>query len=127
VSRTRTALAVATLVLSTLACSSSSSGGGDSKDAGVPSVDCLSAAFAAGCFSCLQSKCSSQLAAIQTSCGDFIACACPGGTYSASAYSSSACTNDANEPSCATAGNAVVSCDMSDCAGPCGNGTSDGG
>jgi hypothetical protein len=123
----RIAIAAATLILSTLACSSGTSGGSESKDAAVPSVDCLSGAFAPACFSCLQAKCSAQLDSIQTACGDFIACACPGGTYSDSAYNSSACMNDANEPSCSSAGNALIGCDMSDCAGPCGNGTSDGG
>jgi len=112
-------------VVAVLACSSNSSSGG-----GNSSSSCLQQTIDSsnsGCYSCVQSKCASQLSTFESACSDFFSCICPGGTYSATADGSSACTQKQQEPACQSATEAGEQCSNTNCPSQCGNSSTDGG
>ncbi|MGD0524866.1 MAG: hypothetical protein ABSE49_06975 [Polyangiaceae bacterium] len=112
--------AMALAAVAAFACSSSS--GNNSL------ANCLASAngASASCTSCVESKCGSQLSAANSACSAFVSCACPGGTYSASAAMSESCEMNATTSDCQTAGNNIDSCVTSNCASQCNSGTTSG-
>jgi hypothetical protein len=111
--------AVATALVALVACSSSSSSGSNNS--------CVAAsAPSPACYSCGQSMCGSQLSTYESDCGSYISCSCPGGTYSATAAMSSACTADVTG-TCQTADQALGACVQQNCASPCSASDAGGG
>ena len=111
--------ALATATLATFACSSNSNNAATS---------CLASANGATseCVSCVESKCGSQLNALDSACSAYISCACPGGTYSQSAATSSSCVANEMASGCETADNNVGSCVTSNCSSQCTSSSSSG-
>jgi hypothetical protein len=108
--------------LALLGCSSSSKGSGSS-DGG----SCLAAGGpgepSQACLSCYESKCASQLSAVESGCSDLISCECPGGTFSLSAATSATCQSKADEPSCNGVSTALTNCEFQSCQAECGAST----
>ncbi len=123
-------VAVGAFVAGALACSSSSSGSGNSAFpfsgpscmGGPPGTQQVSAA----CTSCVDNACASQFSCIKTDCADYYNCICacqPGdGTCASKCTMSSACS------SCnSAAGQCLISANSQACASDCGGGSSSGG
>jgi hypothetical protein len=70
------------------------------------------------CVTCLSASCSPLWSAAQTSCAGYLACVCPRGIYDASAAMSSTCMSE-SKGACATASDALTSCEVTLCAEAC--------
>ncbi|HTQ46455.1 MAG TPA: hypothetical protein VMI75_27050 [Polyangiaceae bacterium] len=106
-------VAIGALVAAALACSSSSGGGA--------SANCLVSYAGQGCLTCVQTNCNSQLGAASNSCGSFISCVCPNGTYVASDLQM--CESRASSQ-CQSDGSALNTCVQQKCSTAC---SGDGG
>jgi hypothetical protein len=101
------------VVAAALACSSNSGGGA--------SANCLVSYAGQGCLTCAQSNCNSQLGAASNSCGAFISCVCPSGTYVANNLQM--CESKATSQ-CQSDGQSLSSCISQKCNTAC---SGDGG
>jgi len=100
--------------LAALACSSCGGGGG-----GETKVSCLEqTAPSHDCYQCGQSNCGSQITTVESACAAYIDCICPGGTFSASAASSSSCKADLGG-SCQGADATFTQCIQQSCGSVC--------
>jgi hypothetical protein len=106
-------------VVAALACSSGSSGGGSGGGA-----SCFAQGNSA-CASCVQSKCGSQVSAVESGCSDFIGCVCPSGSFEANL--AQGCYSKEQESGCMSAVQPLTSCEMSNCASECNSTSGSGG
>lgn len=70
------------------------------------------------CVTCLSGSCGPLWSAAQTSCAAYLACACPGGIYDASAAQSSTCVSEL-QGGCATPSAALTACEVTLCPAAC--------
>jgi hypothetical protein len=120
------ALAAACTVL--VGCSSNGSGGGNNNsNAGAACYETAVAqstadsgvTIVAACTACVENACASQLDALNTPCAGYVACACPGGTYSASAAATPSCEAQFATAACAQASQTVETCFVQGYTGSC--------
>lgn len=117
------------VVVSLAACSSSKGtpsagdgGGGSGGDD--PELTCI---FAMGpaldgqdaCNACLEANCASEVSSSESGCKDWLACACPGGTYNPQGLDSQSCTTATETCTCATL--PLYDCSNQNCMSTCGD------
>jgi hypothetical protein len=129
-------LALATVGAAALACSGTSGGGaggghgssgsgGSGGSGGASSCVASSLGPASGCASCVESQCGTELSAVESGCGDYDACICPGGTFDPSLVQQ--CSSKKTESSCVDALGPLGGCVEQKCKTQCGGGSSDAG
>lgn len=92
---TRWAMAAAlTAAGAIVACSGSADSSGGQYDS------CLQSLLGGSCISCLQSHCGGAVSGLETGCGDYLGCICPGGNFSAPNAQSTTCSSKLQESSC---------------------------
>lgn len=111
------------------ACSTSSNGGDAGANYGSYTA-CITQGASSDCVTCVENNCGTPLSNIESSCTDYLNCACPGGSYDASAASSSTCEGAlTNNTPCNNATDGFGACLQSNCTTECGSldgGTDDG-
>ncbi|HEY1694245.1 MAG TPA: hypothetical protein VGG39_18880 [Polyangiaceae bacterium] len=110
--------AVVGAAVAAVACSSSSKGNGSGSCNGAPTTE------SADCTSCIENSCGSQVSAYESACSDYVSCFCNGG---ANAQAEQNCESKLSEGNCASAGDAVGTCEQSSCATQCSGTTSSSG
>jgi hypothetical protein len=118
--------AVFGLVGAVVACSGTTTSAGGQYDS------CLSSQFGSSCISCVKSNCPSALSNLENGCGDYFACSCPGGNFSAPNAMSQTCLSKATEASCVAAespdgGSSCTACDSTCAASASSSGGGSGG
>jgi hypothetical protein len=109
------ALGAVSALVGLFACGGSTAGGNTTGETNA----CLAAGFGSDCFSCMQTSCGPELSNVESACGDYLTCVCPGGSLSCSANASSACDQKGNEPACASAGLPLSTCEQKNCETAC--------
>jgi hypothetical protein len=108
-----------------VACSGATTSAGGQYDS------CLSSQLGSSCIACVKSNCPSALSDLENGCGDYFACSCPGGNFSASNAMSQTCASKATEASCVAAaspdgGSSCKACDSTCAASASSSGGSGG-
>jgi hypothetical protein len=101
------------------ACGGSTVGGGNTT---VEANACLATVVGSDCFSCVQASCGPELSDYESACSDYLSCVCPGGNFSCSLATSSACNPNAGGSSCATAEASYGACGLQNCKAQCSSG-----
>jgi hypothetical protein len=100
------------------ACGGSTVGGNTTVQANA----CLATVVGSDCFSCVQASCGAELSGYESACSDYLSCVCPGGNFSCSLATSSACNPNAGGSSCATAEASYGTCGLQNCKAQCSSG-----
>src|ERR1700685_3033646 len=83
---------------------------------------CLATVVGSDCFACVKASCGPELSGYESACSGYLSCVCPGGNFSCSAATSTACNPSAAGSSCATAENSFGACGLQNCKTACSSG-----
>ncbi|MGH7298538.1 MAG: hypothetical protein ACRELB_26600, partial [Polyangiaceae bacterium] len=123
--KTRWAIAAAVTAAGAIAaCSGSTTGA-----SGGPYDSCLGSLLGSECVACLNSNCGGAVGDMESGCGDYLGCICPGGNFSAPNAESQTCASKLQESSCvSTQGDGgATACVACQSACSAGTGSSSGG
>jgi hypothetical protein len=102
------------------ACSSSNSSGGGAY------TSCHATESNSTCTSCIEGSCGADLSTFESSCSDFLSCACASGSYNSTAAAGTTCQAKITA-ACTSADQTISTCVQMSCATQCSTASSGGG